>query len=425
MSPWRVRSGRAGPPSPGPTRYEKLFQFVARRTNAANNASPAQRMVGRAVGKAMKILWLNHRDIQNPTAGGAERTIHEVARRLVARGHEVTVLTTGWPGSPREEWVEGVRIVRFPGSLGPHLALPIFLRRNPKPDAIVDDMAHAIPWGSPWFARVSGTVFFRHLHRRTLPGQVGPMTARVLAAVERQYPRIYPSSTFVTESETSAADLITLGIPKNRILRIPPGVDTETFSPRPKCRDPTLVYFGGLRRYKRPEHALIVQQRLRAEGLASRLVVVGSGPMLDDLKKDARKLGLEGSVDFRGRLSVPELSRVVTESWVNVHCSASEGWGYSIMEAAAAGTPTAAYDVPGVSEAVVHGETGLLVPDGDTAKLAEATRSLLTTQAEWPARCRRWASRFSWDDTAGQWEAHLRRVASLPRRSDRFPSPEG
>jgi glycosyltransferase involved in cell wall biosynthesis len=95
------------------------------------------------------------------------------------------------------------------------------------------------------------------------------------------------------------------------------------------------------------------------------------------------------------------------------------------MEAAAAGTPTAAYDVPGVSEAVVHGETGLLVPDGDTAKLAEATRSLLATQAEWPARCRRWASRFSWDDTAGQWEAHLRRVASLPRRNGRFPSPEG
>ena len=61
----------------------------------------------------MKILWMNHRDIANPKAGGAERTIYEIGRRLVLLGHEVDVLAGGWPGAARHETIDGVRHHRY------------------------------------------------------------------------------------------------------------------------------------------------------------------------------------------------------------------------------------------------------------------------------------------------------------------------
>ena len=91
----------------------------------------------------MKILWMNHRCIKNPRTGGAERTIFEVGKRLVARGHEVDILTGGWQGASRHEAIEGVSIHRYGSKILPHVVQPIYLRYHKDADVIVDDMAHA------------------------------------------------------------------------------------------------------------------------------------------------------------------------------------------------------------------------------------------------------------------------------------------
>ena len=60
----------------------------------------------------MNLLVINWNDLKNPCGGGAEVHLEELLRRLVRRGHQVTLLCSGWPGCVREEINEGVRLIR-------------------------------------------------------------------------------------------------------------------------------------------------------------------------------------------------------------------------------------------------------------------------------------------------------------------------
>ena len=352
----------------------------------------------------LKILWMNHRCIKNPMTGGAERTIFEVGKRLAARGHEVELLTGGWQDAPRHEIIGGVRIHRYGNRVLPHLVQPFYLRYHRDADVVVDDMAHAAPWFSPWFTAKPGVVFFRHLHARTLGGQVSPQLAIMLSFLEKHYSFIYKSWPFVTESRGSEADLNLLGVGHDRIKRIPPGVDTQLFQPRKKTAEPSIIYFGGMRPYKRPEHALIALKILRKIGHNVHLTMVGNGPSLPILKNLSTEFSLERDVTFTGKVSDEKLSELVSSSWVNLHCALSEGWGYSILESAAAGTPTVAYRVQGVSETVRDGITGELVEDSDVYSLSRAVERAFTHGRQWSISARQHAELYSWETATDEWE---------------------
>ena len=361
----------------------------------------------------MRILWLNHRDLHNPRAGGAERTVHEITRRLCSRGHRVTLIAGGWRGSSRYEVLDGVKILRVGTNVLPHLAVPLYLSKSGDIDVIVDDLAHAVPWATEWITNTPGTVFFRHLHARSLPGQVSPPLASILTLVEKHYGLIYPTWPFVTESASSEEDLTSLGVPLRRITRIPPGVDTLLFKPIKKSPTPQIVYFGGLRRYKRPFDSLTVLKLILQSGREVSLVIVGDGPLLPDLRAMASKLGLSNHVTFLGRLPDEVLAQTVGRSWLNIHCSTSEGWGLSVVEAAAAGVPTVAYAVPGITDTVRDGKTGRLVADGDVRALSVAAEEVLASPEEWTRRCIERREDWNWDATANLWERHLYRVSTF------------
>ena len=114
-----------------------------------------------------------------------------------------------------------------------------------------------------------------------------------------------------------------------------------------------------------------------------RLVIVGSGPLLDALRDKANALGIADRVRFAGlRPAIPSFHFLFD---VSVLCSRSEGFPNSLVEAMAAGRPIAATSVGGVLDAVRDGENGLLVPPGDSGALASAIEQLLSD----PARRRR------------------------------------
>ena len=360
----------------------------------------------------MRILWFNHRDIRHPMAGGAERTIYEVGRRLVAGGCEMHLASVNLGNLFKEEILEDIIIHRSAGNIRAHLMVPAMITKV-KPDVIIDDVAHAAPWLSSWFSDLPGTVFFHHLHARTLKGQVSRPMAAILAWMEKQYPRFYRSWPFVTESESSESDLENMGIESSRITRIPPGVDTDLFHPRPKTKKPTLVYFGGMRPYKRPEHALIVLKLLLKKGYDVTLTMVGDGPSFGFVNSFSRELNLDDHVIFTGKLDNDSLSETIAQSWVNIHCSLTEGWGFSTMEAAACGTPTVAYNVPGLSNSVIEDKTGMLADDGDATALSSKIEKIFNEGRQWTTSCRSFAEMYSWKNTATLWETHLKRVTSM------------
>ena len=117
---------------------------------------------------------------------------------------------------------------------------------------------------------------------------------------------------------------------------------------------------------------------------------------------DARE-GVEASVAFTGFLPIAEKVRRVSEAWVLVQPSPKEGWGLTVVEAGACGTAVVAADSPGLRDSVRRDETGLLVPFGDDAALAEALGRVLGDTAlrvRLDEAGRAWAARFTWPDCA-------------------------
>ena len=364
----------------------------------------------------MNVLWLAHRDPLNPKAGGAERTILEVARRLVDVGNEVTLVTAGWKGVKARENVNGINVIRLGDSITLHLLLPLFLLFR-KFDVIINDLGHAVPWPSASFLGKNNIIFFRHLHARSLPGQVSPLLAKVITALEKSYLIIHRGKTFVTESVTSIDDLVRLGIERSLIVKIPPGVDSSIFHPSEKTPYPSMVYFGGMRRYKRPEECIYVAKKLKANVPNLRLYVVGEGPELEDLKILVNEMRLGETIKFLGRMEYSELAKMVASCWLNIHTSVTEGWGYSVLEASSAGTPTVAYEVPGIIETIENGVNGMKVKDGDRTALAEAAYEIIKNPKELWFSSVEFARRYSWEATGIAWYELIR--ASMTKGDDR------
>jgi len=346
----------------------------------------------------MRVLWFAHRDMKHPKAGGAERTIDEVGKRLAKMNNEIHLVSVN-PGNLSDyEIVDGIIIHRIRGNIMAHLFVPKMIKKI-DPDVIIDDLGHAVPWISSLFTNKNVIVFFRHLHARSLPGQVNLFLAKIITLIEKNYRIFYKKNIFVTESYTSIEDLIGLGIKKENIIKIPPGVNSELFHPGKKSENFQLIYFGGMRKYKRPELAIKVYEMLYKEIKDLKLIIIGDGPMLNVLKNYVK--GKNYNITFTGRISDEELAKLLRESWVNLHFSVTEGWGYSIMESSASGTPTVALKAPGVVETIIDGYNGFLVENIDDFK--EKILKIIENEEQFSKNARKFAENFSWDKTAELW----------------------
>jgi glycosyltransferase involved in cell wall biosynthesis len=138
--------------------------------------------------------------------------------------------------------------------------------------------------------------------------------------------------------------------------------------------------------------------------------VIGRGP-----EESRLRAGLPEGVTVHGYLPEDEKERLIAAAWLHVSASQGEGWGLCVLEAAALGVPTVAFDVDGLRDAVRHGETGWLIPEGtDLAKGIAAAIDELDASggrgepgAGHDANCRAWAARFHWDRSAEDLAALL------------------
>jgi glycosyltransferase involved in cell wall biosynthesis len=181
----------------------------------------------------------------------------------------------------------------------------------------------------------------------------------------------------------------------------------------------SLTWVGRLVAHKRAELVLPVAQRLAGSGLT--IDVVGRGPAAQSLADGVAACGLAGTVRLRGFLPEAQKQAVVAGSLLHLSTSQGEGWGLCVLEAAALGVPTVAYDVDGLRDAVRDGRTGWLVRAGET--IEDVTERAVKELAD-PARrsamaaaCRRWAAQLSWERSAEQMAALIK--ASLLNATSR------
>ncbi|MGH7561956.1 MAG: glycosyltransferase family 4 protein [Gemmatimonadales bacterium] len=368
----------------------------------------------------MNVLLVNWQDPENPHAGGAELHLFELFGRLAAAGHRVHLVCSGWPGGAATATVRGVTVERHGGRHSFALVARGAVRRalaRERWDVIVEDI-NKLPLYLPGLTRLPFCALVPHLFGTTAFQEASPVVAAAVALAERPIPRVYRRAGFHAISESTRDDLVARGVPAERIRVIHPGVTVAAGEPATgldRAGAPAFLYVGRLKRYKGVEVAL------RALAIASRtrpdltLDVAGTGDDAPRLERVARRLGLAGAVRFLGFVDEATKQALFRSAWANLFPSPKEGWGLTIMEAAAAGTPSLASDSPGLRDSVRHGETGFLVPHGDAAALAGRMLELAADPglvARLGAAARRHALAWSWDDAAQATLDHLKALTA-------------
>jgi glycosyltransferase involved in cell wall biosynthesis len=363
---------------------------------------------------------LNWQDRLNPRAGGAEIHMHEVFGRLARRGHDVTALVSGWGDAPARATIDDIDVIRTGSRHTFSVAAPAFFRRTLRLepfDGIIEDL-NKVPLFTPLWSSSPLVLLVHHLFGSTAFQEATLPFAAATWLLEKPLPAVYRDVPIEAVSESTAQDLVRRGFSRDRIVVIPNGVDLSFYEPDqadPRFAEPTALYLGRLKRYKRVDLILRAVRRLVDEHVPIRLLIAGKGDAAERLLALRAELDLEEIVDFRGYVTELEKLRLMRKSWVHVLTSPKEGWGISNLEAAACGTPTVASDSPGLRDSVVHGETGYLVPHGDVDALARRLRMVLENPSlrdELGEAARRFAAGFTWDVAADRTEAHLNEVLS-------------
>jgi glycosyltransferase involved in cell wall biosynthesis len=357
----------------------------------------------------MKILVVNWQDIRHPQSGGAEVHLHEVFSRIVAMGHEVTLSCSHFPGAPREEMIGGIRVVREGGRLlfNFRFLLAYLTRFRKQPfDVVVDDM-NKIPFFSPLFVRKALYGVTHHLFGRSIFLETNPLIALYVFCMESLAILVYRAAQtpFIVGSPSTRRELSQRGFPEERVHLVHYGVDHSFFRPGGTARSvtPLIGYFGRLKRYKSVDHLLRALPSVLATHPSLRVVIVGEGDDRPRLEALARELRLEQAVEFTGFVSEDQKLSLLQQMWFKVTTSSKEGWGLTVIEANACGTPVIASNVQGLRDAVRDGETGLLYTFGDIADLSSKIAMLLNDQAlreRLAANALTWAGTFDWEIAA-------------------------
>jgi glycosyltransferase involved in cell wall biosynthesis len=373
----------------------------------------------------MRVLVLNWQDRENPQAGGAEAHLHETFGRLAARGWSITLVASGWKGAHARATLDGIEVHRvggrhtYPLAVQPHVARAFPPRAF---DVVVEDL-NKVPVFAPTWAPAPTTLLVHHLFGATAFQEASWPIALATWGLERPIPHLYRGVPTIAVSESTRADLIARGLPAGQIEVIPNGIDLAHFSPpapgTPRDPEPTLVYLGRLRRYKRVDLLISAVARLHARGRPVRLKIAGRGEHRSTLEAQVAGSGLPaGAVTFLGFISEADKLELLRRSWIHCLTSPKEGWGIANLEAAGCGTPTVASDAPGLRDSVRHGETGFLVPHGNVEALADALEGLIvdgSLRERLGAGARRFALGFSWDHSADAMARALTAGLALSR----------
>ncbi len=324
-----------------------------------------------------------------PDVGGLESYVGWVAETLRdTSGCEATVVTTGSSRRPHRETYRGVPVLRM-GTWTTWSNTPVNplwwggLRRVLEELDVDVVSAHApVPGLADIAAFTSPVPVVLTYHSGSLEKGTGHVDM-VLRAYERH---VLPA-VFRRCAELVAVSPASMAFRSGRAHLIPPGVDTDLFSPDPvQAREQRVLYVGRVERSSRWKglHVLLdAMAELRRLVPAVQLDVVGDGDDVADLRERARRLGLGAHVTWHGRVEQTHLPALYRRAGVTVlpSLTESESFGMALVEAMATGCPVVGSAVGGVPYVVRDGVDGVLVRPGDPSALAGALAEVLTDRA--------------------------------------------
>lgn len=383
---------------------------------------------------AKRILFVSH---SSPLkAGGAETRTREVANRMAAWGHDVTILCGRTnAGDVAEQDVCGVKILqrrvlpdwllrRFPyphylplaaANLCLMFHLKSLLAREPVFDVIREDISPFPPSGLLALVRMAPAERIAVMHNlsSTLRGWIkfyGPVYGlsgwvmdRLLRSGRLAYDRI------ICDGQWFATELQSFPRIASRVSYVPNGVTSEFFSvQRPQRERPEgrirLLAVGRLVETKGHRYLIKAVSRLHADYSGVELDILGSGPLEAQLKRHARQAGVAGAVRFLGPVPPEEMPALYARYDLFVLPSLFEGLPVALIEAMATRLPIIATQIPAVTGVVDDGMATLAASE-DAEDLASKLRWAFQHPQEVAAKAERAfrkAQQFDWDSIAVQ-----------------------
>jgi len=347
------------------------------------------------------VAW---RDIDDPEAGGSELHAHRIASQWAAAGLGVTMRTSMVPGAPESVERDGYRAVRRGGRYGvfPQVMMEGFRSRRHGDDALVE-IWNGMPFFSPLWHREPRLVFLHHVHAEMWDMVLSRGLARFGNALESTLaPPLYRRTTIMTLSESSRSEIIQqLGMHPERVHVVPPGIEPRFTPGGEKAENPHVVALGRLVPVKR--YDILIRELVAAKKRVPALTaeIIGEGYERGALEDLRVALGAESWLSLPGRVSDAEQVAAYRRAWVVTSSSLREGWGMTLTEAAACGTPAVATDIAGHRDSVRRDVTGILVPEGES--LADEIVRLLEDsdlRRTMAAQALDYASTLTWERTA-------------------------
>ncbi|MEM7454772.1 MAG: glycosyltransferase [Planctomycetota bacterium] len=234
-------------------------------------------------------------------------------------------------------------------------------------------------WGRLSARRAGLPVILSALHSTGWPDGVGRMNRLLTPATDG----------FIAVAESHAEFLVEFEkFPTEKVFMIPNGIDTSRFVFSPESRtewrsklgipedSPVVGIVAALRPEKNHELFLRAAKNVRSRLQNAHFVIAGDGPEREGLEKLTRELELESCVHFAGSISdIPGVLSMVDLFALTSH---NEAKPVSILEAMSCTRPVVATDVGSVSESVLDGRTGYLVPEGNLAEMTQRWLDVLT-----------------------------------------------
>ena len=333
--------------------------------------------------------------------GGAEQQCLRLSRSLIERDCDVVILTASQSQEHAEDDViDGVRVVRFPTQYSPdhggrHVLSTVkwttgvygWLRRHHRQIDVVhvhQGKLHVLPailaqarLGLPFIMKVgSAEEQFDYLRMTRKSGGYGPLVLKQI---------IKRCSRHVAISSRIADQMRQIGVPLDRIRRIPNGIDIERFPfdlSRHAREDKTFVFMGRLVDEKQPLMMLRCFADILQAGDRHQLIIVGDGPLLEVMTSFVRQNDLAERVQLVGRLD--DVRPILSQAHFFLLPSKNEGMSNALLEAMSLGLVPIASAVSGSTDIVRHDDNGYLFDRDDEAAFTACLRAAASmSDAHW------------------------------------------
>lgn len=308
-----------------------------------------------------------------PLRGGIEHRMHDTAKLLTEKGHEVTILTSRLPGTEAEEITEdGYRIIRLESSYINIYKPPVVSSKNVLEtlESLDADIVNYNYRWAPSYSRdlrqYSGKKIFTY---HNMWGEGIGIVGRLSEINDNAFRKTL--STFdhiVCVSDYVRNDLISRGIPQEDVTTIPSCL--PSFPDISDEEGDFILSLGRLVKTKGLEY--LVDAMANVDG---KLIICGKGPEESKLRKQISKLNLDDKVELKGYVSEEEKTFLMSRCKFFVMPSLFESLGLAALELMSYGRPIIASDANGLPDTI--GDGGVIVPSGDSAALAYAMNDLL------------------------------------------------